>query len=84
VIGPPKIGKSTFINKYFNTLITKNIIELSEPKLPEDCLIVYFYFPLSINKLRERIDISEEEYEKWIDFYNENRNSKYFHLVEVI
>lgn len=84
VIGPPKIGKSTFISKYFNTLQTKNIVELSEPEMPKDYLMVYFYFPLKVDTLRERIDISDEEYERWVDFYNENRENKYFRLVEVI
>ena len=73
-----------FINKYFNTLIIKNIIELSKPELPNDYLMVYLYFPLNIAKLRERIDISDEEYERWIDFYNENRDNKFFKLIEVI
>lgn len=84
VIGPPKIGKSTFINKYFNTLQTKNIVELSEPKIPDDYLMIYLYFPLRIDTLRERIDISDEEYERWTDFYNENRENNFFRLIEAI
>ena len=46
--------------------------------------MIYLYFPLKIDTLKERIDISDEEYERWIDFYNKNRDNKYFRLVEVI
>lgn len=84
VLGPSGIGKSTFINKYFNTLETKNIVESSERKIPENYLFIYLYLPLNAFKLQDRYNLDIEEYEKWVSFYNENRHLGKLRRIEEI
>lgn len=72
VLGPSKVGKSTFLNKYFpNQRIIDNIIESSERKLPDEYLKVYLILP-PVETQKDRTGLSVEEYEKWMNFYMEN------------
>jgi GTPase SAR1 family protein len=70
VLGPPGIGKSTFIAKYFDPLVAKNsVVEQSVPEMPERYLTVFIYLPLSFEETKKRSNISEIEYNQWLDFY---------------
>lgn len=74
VLGPSKVGKSTFMNKYFpNQRVIDNIVEISEMKIPEEYLKVYLILP-SLESMKDRTGMTVEDYEKWMDFYINNVN----------
>lgn len=74
VLGPSKVGKSTFLNKYFpNQRVIDNIVEISEMKMPEEYLKVYLILP-PLDSIKDRTDMTIERYEEWMDFYINNVN----------
>lgn len=74
VLGPSKVGKSTFINKYFpNQRVIQNCVENQEMEMPEEYLKVYLILP-HVDKItnRQKVNLSDDEYQKWMNFYIEN------------
>lgn len=73
IIGPHKVGKSTFTQKYFRDrkIITDAVKESSEKNVPSDALRIFMILP-PFGECQQRLHMNEDEYNQWMNFYLEN------------
>ena len=74
VLGPAKAGKTTFIQKLYDSkfLIENNLIqECHEMKAPPTPAHVYIILPPYEELKKRRQDDPKEDYEAWLHFFME-------------
>jgi len=79
IIGPKSSGKTTFIHKMMSkdyTMFKDNIVEMIDiPESIENAIKVYLIIPKKGDLINRGGNITEEEMEKYMEFYYKNTSS---------